>query len=118
MNLAKSALLFIMNVFFSHLLMFNRKKKIAEAVTLNVAYEEKISRVFIFRFLWVPVIIAPFALYSIWFALLSFIHFFYMLVLGARSKKLFDHQMTVIRYLVEWQLYLRFFTNKRPNVLL
>ncbi len=98
--------------------MFNRKKKITEAVIVEIAYQEKISRFFIFRCLWVPVILLPFMVYGVWFAVLSILHFVYMLLLGERSRSLFDHEMDVIRYYAKWQAYLRFFTNTRPAILL
>lgn len=98
--------------------MFNRKKKPAESVTVDIIYEQKISRVFIFRVLWVPVIILPFVVYGFWFSVLSVLHFVYMLLLGQRSRELFDREMDVVRYLARWQAYLRFFTNVRPSILL
>ena len=98
--------------------MFKRTKKPAAPVTVEIAFETKISRFFIFRILWVPVIILPFIVYAFWFSVLSVIHFFYMLVLGERSRELFDREMEVIRYLAHWQAYLRFFTNVRPAILL
>lgn len=98
--------------------MFKRTKKQAEPVVVEIAYQEKISRFFIFRCLWVPVIILPFAVYGIWFTVLSILHFVYMLLLGERSRALFDREMDVIRYYARWQAYLRFFTNARPAILL
>ncbi len=98
--------------------MFKRTKKQVEPVIVEVAYQEKISRFFIFRCLWVPVIILPFAVYGIWFGVLSILHFVYMLLLGERSRSLFDREMDVVRYYARWQAYLRFFTNARPAILL
>lgn len=98
--------------------MFNRTKKVVPAVTVDIVFESKISRWFIFRFLWIPVIIVPFAIYGIWFGFLSFVHFFYMLVLGQRSRDIFDGQMNVVRYFARWQAYIRYFTNVRPEILI
>lgn len=99
-------------------MMFKRSKKPVEPVVCDVRFEPKISRLFIFRFLWAPVIMVPFMAYAVWFGLLSLLHFVYMLLLGKRSRDLFDLEMDVVRYMVRWQMYLRFFTDKRPTILL
>jgi hypothetical protein len=99
-------------------LMFKRAKKPAEPVIVEIAYQEKISRFFIFRVLWVPAILLPFIVYGLWFSALNILHVVYMLLLGERSRTLFDREMEVIRYYAGWQAYLRFFTNARPAILL
>lgn len=100
--------------------MFGRSNKNVtpkNPVMIDVAFEQKISRLFIFRCLWVIAIAIPFAVYSIWFGLLTIVHFFHMLLLGERSRAIFDRQMEYIRYMLTWHAYLRFFTNHRPDVL-
>jgi len=96
--------------------MFKSTKK-KKAVTIDIAFEKKVSRLFIFRFLWVIPIIVPFFVYNIWFSILSIVQFFHMLIFGERSKSLFEKQMHFVRYVVAWQAYTRFFTNARPAVL-
>lgn len=97
--------------------MFGKKKKSLEGmVHVDIAFEKKISRLFIFRCLWMPVVIIPFAIAGIWFGVLSFVHFWYMLILGARSTDIWAHQLHVIRYFAGWQGYLRFFVNGHPRI--
>lgn len=97
--------------------MFKHKKKVPAIVRVDIDFEPKISRLFIFRCLWIPVIAIPFIVFAIWFGILSFVHFFYMLILGKRSRDIYDHQMAFIRYMAGWQGYLKYFTNGHPKVL-
>lgn len=94
-----------------------QKKKSKNSITIDIVYEETISRLFIFRFLWIVPVIIPMALYTFLFGLQSVVQFLHMLVLGKRSKILFDHQMHYIRYAAAWQAYTRYFTNVRPVIL-
>lgn len=99
--------------------MFGRSKNasVKNPIIIDVAFEQKISRLFIFRFLWIVPVIIPFCVYSIWFSLLCIVHFFHMLLLGERSRAIFDRQLEYVRYMLTWHGYLRFFTNHRPDVL-
>ncbi len=94
-----------------------RKKKPLQHVRIEVDFQPKISRWFVFRFLWIVPVIVPIVLFSIWFSILSFIHFFYMLVLGERSESIFKKQIEYIQYVLRWQFYFKYFTNERPDVL-
>lgn len=94
-----------------------RKKKPLKSVRIEIDFQPKISRWFIFRCLWVAAVIAPLTIYSIWYSILSVVHFFYMLVLGERSESIFEKQMAFITYAIRWQMYLKYFTNERPEVL-
>jgi hypothetical protein len=97
--------------------MFGKKKSAKNSVSIDIAFEPKISRLFIFRCLWIPVIIIPLALYGIWFAILSFVHFWYMLVLGKRSRDIFDTQLEFIRFAGGWQAYMKYYVNEHPDIL-
>ncbi len=97
-------------------LMF-RKKKPLKSVRIEIDFQPKISRWFVVRCLWIVLVIVPLAIYSLWFSLLSFVHFFTMLVLGERNELIFEKQTAFINYALRWQMYLKYFTNERPNVL-
>jgi hypothetical protein len=85
--------------------------------SLEIAYHQTISRLFIFRFLWTVVAVWPLSILGIWFGILSFIHFWFMLILGERSKEIWTRQTRLLQYFTEWQLYFHFFTNRRPPFL-
>ncbi|MSR67606.1 DUF4389 domain-containing protein [Candidatus Peribacteria bacterium] len=94
-----------------------QKKKPAHKVRLEIDFQPKISRWFIFRFLWIIPVIIPLAIYAAWFWLLSFVHFFYMLLLGERSESIFRKQLAFINFGFRWQAYLKYYTNERPVIL-
>lgn len=94
-----------------------QKKKPANKVRIEIDFQPRISRLFIFRFLWIVPVIVPLALYAFWFGILSFVHFFYMLVLGERSASLFQKQLAFLNFAFRWQAYLKYFTNERPMIL-
>ncbi len=94
-----------------------QKKKPVNKVRIEIDFQPKISRWFLFRFLWVPVVLVPLALYSCWYAILSLVHFFHMLVFGERSESIFVQQLQFINFAARWQAYLKFFTNERPEIL-
>ncbi len=94
-----------------------KNKKMKAPVVIDIVFEERISRLFIFRLLWVVPIIVPMAAYTLLFGLQSIVQFLHMLVLGKRSKSLFEHQMHYVRYAAGWEAYTRYFTNARPPVL-
>jgi hypothetical protein len=83
-------------------------------ITVDIKYTEKISRLFIFRCLWLIIAVWPLALLGLWFGILSFVHFWYMLILGERSKGIFTRQLGIIRFFASWHAYLRYFINGRP----
>lgn len=96
--------------------MFHKKKPV-KSVRIEIDFQPRISRWFIFRFLWIPVIMVQIAVYAIWFGILSFIHFFYMLVLGERSASIFVKQLRFINFAGRWQAYLKYYVNDHPSVL-
>jgi len=93
-----------------------KKSKDKPMVHIKIDFEKSISRWFIFRFLWVPIIIIPVIICGLWFGILSFVHFWYMLILGKRSEDVWVYQMHVINYMASWQAYMRFFVNRHPKV--
>lgn len=84
---------------------------------VEIDFEPKISRWFIFRFLWVPAIVIPLIVYAVVYGLLELVHFFYMLFFGKRHKDIFNRQLHFIHYAGGWQGYLKYFTNGHPPVL-
>lgn len=94
-----------------------QKKKPLKKVRLEIDFQPKISRWFLFRFLWIVPVIVPLALYAAWFGLLSFVHFFFMLLLGERSEPIFRKQLAFLNFGFQWQAYFKYYTNERPEIL-
>jgi len=84
-------------------------------ITLEIPYQEKISRLFIFRFLWAYVVIFTMIPWAMYVGLVGLVHFFYMLFLGKRHQGMFGIHARFLRFAVKWQSYLGAMTDKRPN---
>lgn len=80
-------------------------------------YEPKISRLFIFRFLWMYVEIWVLMVWAMWMGLIMFIEFWYMLILGKRSQALWNKKHRFMRHVNLWQAYLNALTDKRPKLI-
>ena len=84
-------------------------------VKVEVEYSEKISRLFIFRFLWAYIMMWPLMFWAIWLCILNFFHFWYMLFLGKRHKALWQSNVRYYRHLAKWYYYFGKLTDKRPQ---
>lgn len=82
---------------------------------LDVEYQDKISRLFIFRPLWMLIEMWVIWVWSIWYGLVTFVHFWYMLILGKRSEAMWKKQLRFFRHMSKWQAYLMWLTNERPK---
>lgn len=83
--------------------------------SVDVPFREKISRLFIFRGLWVYILIFPLIPLGIWFGLVMFLHFWYMLFLGKRNQFLWDNQKKLFVWMTKWQAYLNYLVDLRPG---
>ncbi len=92
--------------------MFQKKQK--PELSIEFAYHQEVSRWFVLRFLWIILAVWPMAILGFWFGLLSFVHFWHMLLLGERSEPIWRRQIASIRFLAAWQAYLHFFIDTRP----
>ncbi len=83
---------------------------------INFDYSENISRLFIFRGLWVFAIMIQIFLLGLWVGILNFFHFFHMLFLGKRSPAMWGPMARLYRWLISWQAYIKAVTDKRPDL--
>ena len=81
----------------------------------EAAYGDKISRLFIFRFLYMFIEMWVIWVWAIWLCLVMFVHFWYMLILGKRNKVMWEKVVRFMRHMTKWQSYLNAITDKRPN---
>ena len=84
-------------------------------VTLNVEYSERISRLFIFRFLWIYIEMWVLMVWAMWMGIITFFHFWYMLILGKRHQGMWNRQVRFLRHMTLWQSYLGNYTDQRPD---
>ena len=82
------------------------------ALRFELPYEARISRLFIFRSLWM------FIEFWVWYAwglvmfVVYIVHFLYMLFLGRRHRGMWNMQM---RHMMKWQAYLTTLSSGRPK---
>jgi hypothetical protein len=91
------------------------KDKGPQQISFDVPYRETISRLFIFRGLWGFIVMWPMIVWGIWISIISFLHFWYMLILGKRHEGLWDRQIRFYTYVLRWKSYFQYLVDKRPD---
>lgn len=83
--------------------------------TFSANYDEHVSRLFIFRFLWLLIEYRILVVWSVRISIITLIHIIYMLFYGRRNKNLWDRQIRFLRHLLKRQTYIFGVTDKRPD---
>lgn len=78
-------------------------------------YSVHISRLFIFRGLWIWVMVWPLIVWAVWIGVMNFLHFWYMLILGKRNEALWKKNVRFVRHLAKWNAYFQFLVDQRPK---
>jgi len=86
-----------------------------QQVSFEVPFEEKISRLFIFRMFWMFVLVWPFFLIGAWLYIVMLLHFVYMLILGKRQKYLWSQFVRAYTWMIKWQSYFGTMVDSRPK---
>ena len=84
-------------------------------MSVDAPFTPKISRLFVFRFLWIFIEIWVLMVWAIWFSLVKFGQFCYMLVRGKRHRGMWNREMRFIRHGIKWYSYLNAITDRRPD---
>lgn len=87
------------------------------AWTYHATYTPEVSRLFIFRCLWIilqgPIVFV----WSIWYFIVSIVHYISMFLTWTRSKNLREKQARYRRHIIAWKSYMHALTDKRPAIL-
>lgn len=83
----------------------------------NAQYHKSISRLFIFRFLWLILQCPIVFIWSIWYAVVTMIHYLIMFIIGKRDKYLWNKQVRFWKHIVAWKSYLHALTDARPAII-
>lgn len=86
-----------------------------QEVTFDIAFEKNISRLFIFRGLWMVIEMWVIVVRAFWMGLISFVQFWHMLILGRRHEGRWKKKYRFFRHILKRQLYLSYMTNERPK---
>lgn len=92
------------------------KEKAPQQISLKVPYRDTISRLFIFRFLWIFPLGILMMFWAIWIGIVTFLQVIYMLVMGKRAPWLWHHMALIFVYSTRWNSYLQFVTDERPEL--
>lgn len=82
---------------------------------LEIPWREDISRLFIFRPLWMFIFMWVFWVWAMWISIITFIQFWYMLILGKKQKTLWEKNVRFVRAQTKWNAYFQNLTDKRPK---
>lgn len=85
-------------------------------LVMEFEYSERVSRLFIFRFLWTFVFIWPFYLLALFVGFASLFHFVYMFVLGRRQETMWVWSVRFAKWLARWNSYLQASVDERPKL--
>lgn len=90
-------------------------KMAKQELKYEAKFVKKISRLFVFRFLYMVVELPIMMVWGIWIGLVTFVHFWYMLILGRRSKGLWKKQFRLARHVQKWNAYWMVLVDRRPE---
>ena len=90
----------------AHLLPNTGATSASNGIQIKAQFQENISRLFIFRFLWLIVQIPVIYIWSIWICIIGIIQFFSMLILGRRNRNLRNKILRFKIHMTKWQAYL------------
>ncbi len=85
--------------------------------SFQIERSPKISRLFIFRFLWMIIQYFVLIVRGLWISVLTVVHILYMLVFGKRERNLRERQVRFKNHVVKWEAYLSGLTNERPDII-
>lgn len=92
-------------------------KTALNGIQLHAQFQENVSRLFIFRFLWLIVQIPVIYVWAIWIGIVWFIQFLSMLILGRRNRNLRDKILRFKKHITKWQAYLSWFVDQQPKII-
>jgi hypothetical protein len=84
-------------------------------VSIEVPFSPRISRLFIFRFLYIFILMWPAILILFLVGLANQLHFWYMLILGKRAEFLFDLSKKAYIWGSKWKAYFGALTDEKPG---
>jgi hypothetical protein len=83
----------------------------------NASFEKNVSRLFIFRFLWLIIQWPIVFVWSIWYCVISIFHYISMFLTWSRDQTMRNKQARYRRHVIAWKSYMNAITDKRPDIL-
>ncbi len=85
--------------------------------SFDAQYTSKVSRLFIFRFLWGIIQWPIMFVWTIWIFIIAVVHWISMFLLWKRTKSLRKKQVRYARHLINWKSYMNGLTDARPEII-
>lgn len=86
-------------------------------IDINAKYHEKVSRLFIFRFLRLIIQGPIIYVWSIWIALIGILQILHMLILGKRNDILRTKIYRYMSHTTKWNSYIMGFVDEQPKII-
>lgn len=83
----------------------------------SAEWKKPISRLFVFRFLWLILQWPIISIRSMWYSIITILHILLMLIHGERNKTLRDKQTRFRRHVIAWKAYICGIVDQRPELL-
>lgn len=83
----------------------------------SAEWAEDVSRLFIFRFLWLIIQYFVIVVWGIRISIISGMHWIYMLLFGKRERNLRNRQVRFARHIIKWKAYMSGLTDERPDMI-
>lgn len=85
--------------------------------TFNASFEKHVSRLFIFRCLRLIIQWPIVFIWSIWYCIISIVHYISMFLTWTRNQTMRNKQTRYRRHVIAWKAYMNAITDKRPDIL-
>lgn len=83
----------------------------------NADYTQQVSRLFIFRCLRLIIQWPVTLVWSIWYVIISVVHYITMFLTWSRDKTMRNKQARYRRHVIAWKSYMNALTDKRPDII-
>jgi hypothetical protein len=85
--------------------------------TFEAEWTEDISRLFIFRCLWMIIQGVIIGVWGVWIAIITVMHWIYMLLFGKRERNLRNRQVRFVNHFIKRKAYTSGLTDERPDMI-
>lgn len=89
----------------------------ASTVSIEFTYTEKVSRLFIFRLLWLIIQWPIMYIRGIWFTIIWILQLLHMLVMGQRERSLWNKTTRYVRHATKRYGYILWMTDRLPKII-
>lgn len=86
-------------------------------ISLNAKFSGNVSRLFIFRFLWLIIQIPVMYIWSIWILFINILQWLHMLILGTRNASLWNKTYRYLSHTTKRNAFISWFIDEQPKII-